>query len=139
MTALRTEFPFVLPRGYVDSRGTLHRRGTMRLATAMDEIAPLRDPRVRQNHAYLTVILLARVVTQLGTLTMVDTSVIEGMFTSDIAFLQELYRRKNSPPETQLEEDHIQCPACGEEFAPPRLEEEEAESAGVLAGVQLGE
>jgi len=138
MTALRTEFPFVLPRGYVDSRGTLHRRGTMRLATAMDEIAPLRDPRVRQNHAYLTVILLARVVTQLGTLTMVDTSVIEGMFTSDIAFLQELYRRKNSPPETQLEEDHIQCPACGEEFAPPRLEEE-AEPAGVLAGVQLGE
>ena len=107
MTALRTEFSFVLPRGYVDRSGTLHRRGTMRLATAMDEIAPLRDPRVRQNHAYLTVILLSRVVTQLGTLPMVDTSIIEEMFTSDIAFLQELYRRKNTPPEATLGEGHV--------------------------------
>ncbi len=138
MTAIRTEFPFVLPRGYVDHNGTLHRRGTMRLATAMDEIAPLRDPRVRQNHAYLTVILLARVVTQLGTMPMIDTAVIEGMFTSDIAFLQELYRRKNSPPEAQLEDGHVQCPACGEDFAAPRPQDE-VEPEVVLVGGQLGE
>ncbi len=137
MTALRTEFSFVLPRGYADHTGTLHRRGTMRLATAMDEIAPLRDPRVRQNHAYLTVILLSRVVAQLGTMPMVDTSVIEGMFTSDIAFLQELYRRKNSPPEPALGEGHVQCPACGEEFAPPAPEP--AAEEGVLIGAGLGE
>ena len=138
MTALRTEFSFVLPRGYVDHAGTLHRRGTMRLATAMDEIAPLRDPRVRQNHAYLTVILLSRVVTQLGSLPMLDTSVIEGMFTSDIAFLQELYRRKNSPPEAQLGEGHVQCPACGEEFEPPAPEAEEVEMPALM-GTRLGE
>jgi len=137
VTALRTEFSFVLPRGYVDRSGTLHRRGTMRLATAMDEIAPLRDPRVRQNHAYLTVILLSRVVTQLGTMPMVDTSVIEEMFTSDIAFLQELYRRKNTPPEPQLGEGHVGCPACGEEFIPPQPEPEDL-GEPVLAG-RLGE
>lgn len=137
MTALRTEFPFVLPRGFVDHTGTLHRRGVMRLATAMDEIAPLRDPRVRQNHAYLTVILLSRVLTQLGNMPMVDTSVIEGMFTSDIAFLQELYRRKNSPPEGELDEGHVQCPACGEGFLPPHVDSEE--DAAPLLGGQLGE
>jgi len=137
VTALRTEFSFVLPRGYVDRAGTLHRRGTMRLATAMDEIAPLRDPRVRQNHAYLTVILLSRVVTQLGTLPMVDTGTIEEMFTSDIAFLQELYRRKNTPPEPHLGEGHVACPCCGEEFVPPQPEPEDL-GEPVLAG-QLGE
>jgi hypothetical protein len=129
VTALRTEFSFVLPRGFVDHNGTLHRRGTMRLATAMDEIAPLRDPRVRQNHAYLTVILLSRVITQLGTMPMVDPSVVEGMFTSDIAFLQELYRRKNSAPEAAHAEGHVQCPACGEDFEAPTSAEETPASA----------
>jgi hypothetical protein len=134
---LRTEFHFVLPRGYVDHTGTLHRSGKMRLATAMDEIAPLRDPRVRQNHAYLTVILLSRVITQLGTLPMMDTGVIEDMFTSDIAFLQELYRRKNSSPEAELGEGNVLCPACGEQFQPPAQAEPEAE--GALIGSALGE
>jgi hypothetical protein len=133
---LRTEFHFVLPRGYVDHTGTLHRQGKMRLATAMDEIAPLRDPRVRQNHAYLTVILLSRVVTQLGTLPMIDTGVIEEMFTSDIAFLQELYRRKNTPPEADLAEGNCLCPACGEQFPLPVTTEE---PEGVLLGSGLGE
>lgn len=136
MTDLRTEFHFVLPRGYVDHTGTLHRRGTMRLATGMDEIAPLRDPRVRQNHAYLTVILLSRVVTQLGTLPMIDTGVIEEMFTSDIAFLQELYRRKNSPPDAEIGEGNCLCPACGEQFPLPVATEE---PEGVLLGSGLGE
>ena len=138
MTALRTEFPFLLPRGYVDHTGTLHRKGTMRLATAMDEVAPLRDPRVRQNHAYLTVILLSRVISHLGSLPMVDTGVIEGMFTSDVAFLQELYRRKNSAPDGELGEGEVACPACGEHFLPPRpADDEEAESPLLVAS--LGE
>src|SRR5215211_4702041 len=86
---LQTEYEFTLPRGYVDSSGDLHRKGVMRLATAMDEIAPLRDPRVRANQAYLTILLLARVVTKLGTLADVNTGVVEGLFSADLAFLQD--------------------------------------------------
>jgi hypothetical protein len=98
---LRTEFPFVLPRGYVDDAGVLHREGAMRLATARDEILPLRDPRVRENEAYLTVILLSRVVVRLGTLPQVTPQVVEGMFASDLAFLQDLYRRVNQEGTSQ--------------------------------------
>src|ERR1041385_2567802 len=90
---LQTEFDFTLPRGYVGPDGTLHKKGRMRLATAMDEIAPLRDPRVKANQAYLVIILLARVVTKLGTLEMIDTGIIENMFTVDLAYLQDFYRR----------------------------------------------
>ncbi len=92
---LQTEFEFTLPRGYIDGNGTLHKKGKMRLATAMDEIAPLRDPRVRANQAYLVIILLARVVTELGTVEVIDTGVIENMFSADLAFLQNLYREIN--------------------------------------------
>ena len=92
MTTLRTEYPFTLPKGYVDDAGTLHRTGTMRLATAADEIHPLRDPRVQQNEAYATVIVLSRVVTELGTVSRVTTKTIESLFVSDFAYLQDLYR-----------------------------------------------
>jgi hypothetical protein len=92
---LQTEFDFVLPRGYVDREGTLHKKGRMRLATAMDEIAPLRDPRVRSNEAYLVIILLARVITQLGTVSHIDTDVMENLFSSDLAYLQDFYRKIN--------------------------------------------
>jgi hypothetical protein len=92
---LQTEFEFTLPRGYVDSHGTLHKKGKMRLATALDEIAPMRDPRVRANQAYLVIILLARVITQLGTIEVMETGIIEGLFSSDLAYLQDLYRRIN--------------------------------------------
>jgi hypothetical protein len=113
---LQTEFDFTLPRGFVDRAGNVHRHGRMRLATALDEIAPLRDPRVRQNAAYHTIILLTRVVTQLGTLPSIDTSVIESLFTVDLAFLQELYRQRN---ELMAGEDgQTQCPSCGERFVP---------------------
>lgn len=88
---LQTEFPFTLPKGYVDADGTLHKTGTMRLATARDEIEPLRDGRVRDNEAYLTLIILSRVITRLGTLTHINPKVIEDMFASDIAYLQDLY------------------------------------------------
>jgi hypothetical protein len=92
----RTEIDFELPRGYVDESGTLHRRGVMRLATAADEILPLRDPRVQQNEAYLAVIVLARVIVRLGTLPDIHTGVIEGLFASDLAYLQRLYDELNS-------------------------------------------
>ena len=95
----QTEIDFELPKGYVDESGTLHRRGTMRLATAADEILPLRDPRVQQNEAYLTVIVLARVITKLGSLQDIHTGVVEGFYASDLAFLQRLYDRFNSVAE----------------------------------------
>jgi len=92
----QTEIEFELPKGYVDDGGTLHRRGTMRLATAADEILPLRDPRVQQNEAYLTVIVLARVITRLGSLPDVHAGVIEGLYASDLVYLQRLYDRFNA-------------------------------------------
>jgi predicted Zn finger-like uncharacterized protein len=130
VTNLQTEFDFILPRGYVDRSGTVHRKGRMRLATAMDEITPLRDPRVRQNQAYHTIILLARVVTELGTLPSVDTGVMEGLFTADLAFLQELYRTKNELVGPDAGE--VRCPACGEHFVPLADSAEAVASAGPL-------
>jgi hypothetical protein len=111
---LRTEFPFVLPRGYVDEQGETHRAGVMRLATARDEIVPLRDPRVRQTEAYLTVILLSRVITKLGSVDPITPAVIEDLFATDLAFLQDLYRRVNQEGHTQAA---VTCPSCDHEFA----------------------
>ena len=110
---LRTEFPFLLPRGYVDSAGTVHRDGVMRLATAKDEIVPQRDPRVRENEAYLTVLLLSRVITRLGRLGEVHPGIVENMFASDLAFLQDLYKRINQEGTSQAA---VTCPACNHEF-----------------------
>lgn len=111
-----TEFHFTLPRGYVDDNGTLHREGIMRLANAADEILPLRDPRVQQNPAYLTIILLARVIVRLGALPAVDTKIVEKLFTIDLAYLQDLYQRVNS-----MEQPVYRgiCPRCGEETEVP--------------------
>jgi hypothetical protein len=113
-TGLQTEFAFELPRGYLDDEGTVHREGVMRLATARDEIMPLRDPRVRENEAYLSVLLLSRVVTQLGALSSVTPAVIEGLFASDLAFLQDLYARVNQEGNTRAA---VVCPECKHEFA----------------------
>jgi len=110
---LQTEFPFVLPKGYVDRQGNVHREGTMRLATANDEIAPLRDPRVRQNEAYMTVIVLSRVVTRLGTLTDVNPGVIENIFSADLNYLQGLYRAINETGDTLVS---TTCPDCGHHY-----------------------
>lgn len=93
---LQTEFSFTLPKGYVDDDGTVHKEGRMRLATAADEIQPLNDRRVQENASYLTIILLSRVVTQLGTVDEVTTEVIESLFISDLAHLQQLYEQVNS-------------------------------------------
>jgi hypothetical protein len=111
--ALRTEFAFTLPRGYVDGAGTVHRDGVMRLATARDELVPLYDDRVREAPAYLTVVLLARVITRLGTITDVHAGMVENFFATDLAFLQDLYRRINTEGHTHAS---VSCPACRHEF-----------------------
>ena len=111
--SLRTEFPFTLPRGYVDATGTVHRAGVMRLATARDELVPLRDDRVRENPAYLTVVLLARVITRLGGLDDVHAGIVENLFASDLAFLQDLYGRINAEGNARAA---VSCPACHHDF-----------------------
>ncbi|MFK8911491.1 hypothetical protein [Streptomyces sp. YS-3] len=110
---LRTEFPFELPRGYVDESGTVHREGVMRLSTARDELVPLRDVRVQENPAYLSVVLLGRVITRLGTLAMVHDGIVENMFASDLAFLQDFYRQINAEGHTRAA---VSCPHCSEPF-----------------------
>ncbi len=110
---LQTEFEFTLPRGYVDKEGNLHRQGVMRLATAADEIAPLRDPRVMANQAYLAIILLARVVSKLGSLPDVNTGVIEKLFSADFAYLQDFYRRINENGTAKVS---TSCPECSHNF-----------------------
>jgi len=111
--SLQTEFEFTLPRGYVDRDGTVHQQGVMRLATAMDEIAPLRDLRVRNNQAYLVIALLARVIVRLGDLSVINTSVIESLFAADLAYLQEFYRRINEEGFTTIP---VTCPECQTQF-----------------------
>ncbi|MFC9622971.1 hypothetical protein ACFTXM_24275 [Streptomyces sp. NPDC056930] len=110
---LRTEFDFELPRGYVDDEGQVHRRGSMRLATARDELRPQIDLRVKENPAYLSVVLLSQVITQLGTITDVHAGVVERMYATDVAFLQDFYRRINSEGHTHAA---VTCPLCHGSF-----------------------
>ena len=107
--SLQTEFEFTLPRGYIDQEGNLHRHGLMRMATAMDEIAPLRDVRVRTNQAYLVIILLSRVIVKLGSMTQVTTGVLENLFAADLAYLQAFYRQINENGTSLLT---LTCPEC---------------------------
>lgn len=113
MMNLQTEFEFSLPRGYVDREGTLHREGVMRLANARDEILPLQDPRVQRNEAYHIVILLSRVITRLGEVRDVNPGVIEGLFASDLAYLQTLYNEVNSSGKAT---HAAVCPDCDLHF-----------------------
>ena len=110
---LRTEFPFQLPRGYVDDSGVVHRDGVMRLSTARDELVPLRDVRVQENPAFLSVVLLGRVITRLGGLPLVHDGIVENMFASDLAFLQDFYRQINVEGHTRAA---VECPHCAEPF-----------------------
>ena len=107
---MQTEFEFTLPKGYVDSTGEIHKQGKMRLATAADEILPLRDPRVQANSSYLTIVLLSRVITQLGTLPVISNQVIEQLFTMDLAYLQDFYQRINM---SDMPSYKVTCPDCG--------------------------
>ncbi|MGW1410663.1 hypothetical protein [Streptomyces sp. NPDC001880] len=111
--AMRAEFEFELPRGYVDDEGQVHRRGSMRLATARDELRPQIDLRVKENPAYLSVVLLSQVITQLGTITDVHAGVVERMYATDVAFLQDFYRRINSEGHTHAA---VTCPLCHGSF-----------------------
>jgi hypothetical protein len=111
---LRTEFAFTLPRGYVDSDGVVHRCGTMRLATARDELVSQRDDRVRENPRYLAVVLIGRVVNNIGTIDDIHAGIVENLFASDLAYLQDLYRRVNQDGHTHV---HVECPSCSTEFA----------------------
>jgi len=122
--AMRTEFAFELPRGYLDPDGVLHKTGVMRLATARDELLPLYDARVQENAAYTTVVLLSRVITSLGTVPAITSAVIENMFASDVAFLQDFYRRINAEGHTRIA---VTCPECSHRFTVD------------LAGSRLGE
>ncbi|MGH2942182.1 MAG: hypothetical protein ACRDLN_05340 [Solirubrobacteraceae bacterium] len=110
---MKTEFQFALPKGYVAADGTVHRDGIMRLATARDEIEPLRDPGVRQNDAYLAVLLLSRVVTRLGTITTVTPDLVEGLYAADFDHLQRLYERINADGDAV---GSVSCPACSHAF-----------------------
>jgi hypothetical protein len=113
MAVFQTEFEFTLPLGYVDESGSLHKEGRMRLATAADEILPLKDPRVQQNPDYLTVVLFSRVVTGLGHLPMITPKVIEDLYAADFAYLQSLYNRINQSGANVI---HACCPKCGQSF-----------------------
>ncbi|MEU6526622.1 hypothetical protein ABZ892_28270 [Streptomyces sp. NPDC046924] len=106
---LRTEFEFELPRGYVDEAGSVHRHGAMRLATARDELRPQIDLRVKENPAYLSVVLLSQVITRIGTITDVHAGIVERMYATDVAFLQDFYRRVNSEGHTRAA---VTCPHC---------------------------
>jgi hypothetical protein len=114
--SLQTEFSFELPKGYTDVDGKLHRRGVMRLATAADEIVPMKDPRVQQNPGYLQIIILSRVVVRLGDLSTIDTRIIESLYNSDLNYLQDLYQKINSA-ETPVY--HGVCPKCKENIDIP--------------------
>jgi hypothetical protein len=115
-----TEFPFTLPQGLVTPDGTVHRDGTMRLATAFDEIEPIKDPRVRANPGYLVIILLTRVITRLGSLDYINTNTIENLYSADLAYLQDFYQRINLNGHARLQVD---CPHCSGTF--------EVETAGL--------
>lgn len=120
---LMTEYDFTLPYGYADSTGTLHQKGIMRLATAADEIIPMKDPRVQQNPSYLTVLILSRVIVRLGTITELTPSIIEGLFARDLAFLNDMYERLNGLEDRAV---HTTCPNCGHVHEVPLNFTEEA-------------
>jgi len=109
---LKTEYEFILPRGYVDSDGNVHREGVMRLANAKDEIVPLSDVRVQRNRAYLIIVLLSRVIARLGTLPDINPGVIENFFACDLRFLEELYNRINEDSASV----QLNCPHCEHGF-----------------------
>ncbi|MCR5425227.1 MAG: phage tail assembly protein [Lachnospiraceae bacterium] len=113
---METIYEFTLPRGYVDRNGEIHRQGKMRLATAGDEISATRDPRVLSNPSYLTIVILSKVITELEGVPTVSANMIEGMFTADLAFLQDMYQRINDIEAPVMT---CTCPDCGKSFEVP--------------------
>src|SRR3954465_7767384 len=119
---MQTEIPFTLPRGLTDEAGGVHTEGTMRLATARDEIEPLRSPEVRSNEAYLSVLLLARTITRLGGFSEITPALIEGLYAADFDHLQRLYERINTDGEAV---GVVACPACAQQFEVDLTEKED--------------
>lgn len=113
---MQTVYEFDLPKGYVDQGGVVHKRGKMRLATAGDEISATRDPRVLSNPSYLSVVVLAKVVTELEGVEMVTPTLIERLFTADMAFLQDMYQKINNAEPVMV---RAVCPECGCEHEVP--------------------
>jgi hypothetical protein len=111
--AFKTEYEFNLPKGYVDKDGNVHKKGVMRLATAKDEILPLQDYRVQNNRAYLVIILLSRVIEKLGDVKSMNPSIVENLYSTDLAYLQDFYRRINEEGTSAVK---VKCPACGHDF-----------------------
>jgi hypothetical protein len=111
---LQTEFDFALPRGLVDNRGHVQRKGVMRLATARDEMAAHKDRRAKDNPPYRTLVLLAQVITRLGSLCAVTPELLEGLFSRDLAYLREFYNRINQQGDAQIP---TECPECSAQFA----------------------
>lgn len=107
---MQTVYEFELPKGYMDNGGGVHRRGKMRLATAGDEISATRDPRVLSNPSYLSIVVLSKVVTELEGVEMVTTTLIEKLFTADMAFLQDMYQKINNVEPVTIK---AVCPECG--------------------------
>lgn len=135
--AFQTEYRFNLPRGYVDPQtGKLHREGVMRLATAKDEIIPLQDYRVQGNRAYLVIVLLSRVITRLGELKFIDTEVVENLFSADLAYLQEFYRKIN---EEGAPRTHVACPSCKTEYDVDMVSGQVVNAPAAPAGGEGGE
>lgn len=110
---LQTVYPFRLPKGYIDGEGTLHREGRMRLATAGDELSAMRDSRAKADESYVNVLVLSKVITMLGTLSEVTPEVIEGLFVSDMEYLQDMYDTINKAEKPQIQ---VTCPNCGKSF-----------------------
>lgn len=113
MMPIQTEIDFTLPKGFLDDQGTLHRDGVMRLATAADEILPLKESSVQKNPAYLTVILLSRVIVRLGDVSLITPATIERMFAADVSYLQDLYNELNGG---SVETQRVTCPNCEIDF-----------------------
>jgi len=111
--AFATEHEFTLPKGFVDQTGRVHRDGVMRLASALDEIAPMADPRVKENKAYLVILILSEVIVKLGDIEEITPDVIEKLFSTDLTYLQEFYRRINGEGEVAIP---ASCPSCGHQF-----------------------
>ena len=110
---LQREYEFTLPKGYMDEEGGVHRRGVMRLATALDEIEAAKAPGTKENGDYMSVVLLSRVVSRLEGVDNVTPEIIGGMFTADFAFLQNMYETINSAEDPVI---HVQCPFCNKSF-----------------------
>ena len=121
---MQTVYDFELPKGYMDNSGEIHKKGKMRLATAGDEISATRDPRVLGNPSYLSIVVLSKVITEMEGVEMVTTTLIEKLFTADMAFLQDMYQRINDiePPvmdmyqkinNTEAVTMKVVCPECG--------------------------